>query len=114
MVANCCSSGKIALDDAKIECLFVTLDEAEVEPVYQLTSHAAAAALKRKIDMAWIERALAEPDWTQTDPAKPGVMHAFLRIAERNHRVLRVVYNPTVHPVRVITACFDRRLRGRP
>ncbi len=82
--------------------------------VYRLTSHAEAAALKRKIDLAWIERALAEPDWTEPDPAKPGVMHAFLRIAERNHRVLRVVYNPSVHPARVITVYFDRRLRGRP
>jgi len=85
-----------------------------VDPVYQLTSHAEAAALKRKIDPAWIERALTGPDWTEPDPAKPGVMHAFLRIAERNHRVLRVVYNPGVHPVRVITVYFDRRLRGRP
>jgi len=85
-----------------------------VDPVYRLTSHAEAAALKRKIDPAWIERALAEPDWTEPDPAKPDVMHAFLRIAERNHRVLRVVYNPSVHPVRVITVYFDRRLRGRP
>jgi hypothetical protein len=85
-----------------------------VERVYQLTSHAEAAALKRKIDVAWIERALAEPDWREPDRAKPGVMHAFLRIAERGHRVLRVVYNPSVHPVRVITVYFDRRLRGRP
>ena len=64
--------------------------------------------------MAWIERALAEPDWTQADPAKPGLMHAFLRVAERKDRVLRVVYNPSVHPVRVITVYFDRRMRGRP
>jgi len=85
-----------------------------VDPVYQLTSHAAAAALKRKIDQAWIQRALAEPEWTEHDPAKPGVMHAFLRIAERNDRVLRVVYNATVHPVRVVTVYFDRRLRGNP
>ena len=83
-------------------------------PVYQLTSHAAAAALKRKIEMTWIERALAEPEWTQPDPAKPGVMHAFLRIAERRDRVLRVVYNPSVQPVRVITVYFYRRLRGKP
>lgn len=41
-------------------------------------------------------------------------MHAFLRIAERNYRVLRVVYNPSVHPLRVITVYFDRRLKGRP
>jgi len=85
-----------------------------VVPVYQLTSHAEAAALKRKIHMAWIEHALASPDWRQPDPAKPGIMHAFLRAAERNYRVLRVVYNPSVHPLRVITVYFDRRLRGRP
>ena len=85
-----------------------------MDPVYQLTSHAEAAALKRKIDRAWIQRALARPDWRQPDPAKPDVMHAFLRIAERNYRVLRVVYNPSVHPLRVITVYFDRRLKGRP
>jgi hypothetical protein len=85
-----------------------------VGPVFQLTSHAAAAALKRKIDMAWIERALVEPDWTEPDPAKPGLMHALVRITERNHRVLRVVYNPSVHPVRVITVYFDRRPKVRP
>ena len=85
-----------------------------MDPAYKLTSHAEAAALKRKIDRTWIERALAAPDWTESDPAKPGVMHAFLRIAERSHRVLRVVYNPSVHPVLVITVYFDRRLRGRP
>ena len=82
--------------------------------LYRLTSHAETAALKRKIDLAWIERALAEPEWTEPDLAKPGVMHAFLRIAERNHRVLRVVYNRSVRPVRVITVYFDRRMRGRP
>lgn len=81
---------------------------------YQLTRHAEAALLKRKIELAWIERALAEPDWTEPDPEKSDVKHAFRRIAERNHRVLRVVYNPSVHPVRVITAYFDRRLKGRP
>ena len=81
---------------------------------FELTSHAEAAALKRKIDWAWIERALAEPEWREPDHSKPGVMHAFLRIAERNYRVLRVVYNARVHPVRVITVYFDRRLTGRP
>jgi hypothetical protein len=84
-----------------------------VDVVHQLTSHAAAAVSKRKIDMAWIERALADPDRREPDPTKPGVMHALLRIPERNDRVLRVVYNWTVHPVRVVTVYFDRRLRGR-
>ena len=85
-----------------------------VDPAYRLTSHAEVAALKRKIELAWIERALREPKWTARDPAKAGVMHAFLPIPERNDRVLRVVYNADVYPVRVITVYFDRRLRGRP
>ena len=85
-----------------------------MEFLYQLTSHAEAAASKRKIEMSWIKRALAVPDWREPDPTKRGVMHAFLRIGERNDRVLRVDYNPSVHPVRVITVYFDRRLRGRP
>ena len=81
--------------------------------VYQLTSHAEAAILKRKIEIAWIERALAAPDWKEVDASKPDLVHAFVRIAERNDRVLRVVYNATVHPARVITVYFDRRLRAR-
>ena len=56
--------------------------------VYQLTSHAEAAVLKRKIETAWIERALSDPDWREVDASKPGLMHAFVRIAERNDRVL--------------------------
>jgi len=87
---------------------------ADVSPPFQLTSHAEAAALKRKIELAWIERALSEPDWTHRDPAKAGVVHAFVRVPERNDRVLRVVYNASVHPLRVITVYFDRRVRGRP
>jgi hypothetical protein len=42
------------------------------------------------------------------------LVHAFVRIAERNNRVLRGVYNATIHPVRVVTVYFDRRLRGKP
>jgi hypothetical protein len=84
-----------------------------VRPAYQLTSHAETALRKRKIELAWLERALADPDWREVDASKPGLTHAFVRIAERNDRVLRVVYNATVDPVRVITAYFDRRLRGK-
>lgn len=38
--------------------------------------------LKRKIEIAWIERALAEPDWSEANASKPDLVHAILRIAE--------------------------------
>jgi len=40
-------------------------------------------------------------------------MHALGRIAERDGRVLRVVYNALVQPPRIVTAYFDRRERGK-
>jgi len=40
-------------------------------------------------------------------------MHALGRIAERDGRVLRVVYNAAVRPPRIVTVYFDRRERGK-
>ena len=39
--------------------------------------------------------------------------HALARIPERDDRVLRVVYNENVHPWRIVTAYFDRAMRGK-
>jgi hypothetical protein len=41
------------------------------------------------------------------------VIVALARIAERAERTLRVVYNASANPPRVVTAYFDRRLRDR-
>jgi hypothetical protein len=71
------------------------------------TVHAAAALVDRDIYPAWVERALARPDRTEPDRKDPSLLHALLRIPERDGRVLRVVYNPTVTPWRVVTVHFD-------
>ncbi len=39
--------------------------------------------------------------------------HAAGVIAERDGRILRVVYNGLVNPPRIVTVYFDRRQRGK-
>jgi len=81
---------------------------------YQLTAHAAAVIAEREIDPEWVRRVLSGPERTEADRSDPSLTHALGRIEERDHRVLRVVYNASVEPLRVVTAYFDRRLRGKP
>ena len=52
---------------------------------------------------------------TQSLPrrADSTLTHALGRIAERDGRVLRVVYNASVIPPRIVTVYFDRRQRGK-
>jgi hypothetical protein len=79
---------------------------------YELTAHAATVIREREIDAAWIERVLGKPERTEPDRFDPSLTHALAPIAERGGRVLRVVYNPSVDPKRIVTAYFDRRQRG--
>lgn len=80
---------------------------------YELTTHAATVTAERSIDADWIRRVLTRPERTEPDPSDPLLTHALGRIEERDQRVLRVVYNASVDPLRVVTAYFDRRQRGR-
>jgi hypothetical protein len=82
-------------------------------PRYQLSDHAAKRIQARKINEQWIIDALESPDREEPDQVDPNAMHALKKISEMDDRVLRVVYNPSVHPVRVISVHFDRRLRGK-
>ena len=79
---------------------------------YELTAHAATVVKERAIDAAWITRVLAEPKRTEPDRLDQSLVHALAPIPEWGNRVLRVVYNPNVEPLRVVTAYFDRRLKG--
>ena len=47
------------------------------------------------------------------DSRDPALLHALGRIAENEGRVLRVVYNPDGEYIRVVTAFFDRTMRGK-
>jgi len=76
---------------------------------YVLTEHAQDALAKRQILIGWMERTLEAPDLIERDPIDADLEHRFMRIAEFENRVLRVVVNVAVTPPRVVTVFFDRR-----
>lgn len=78
-----------------------------------LSAHAQTVIAERSIDPEWIERVLAKPERIANDESDPVLRHAIGRIPEYGNRVLRVVYNGSVEPVRVVTAYFDRTLRNK-
>jgi hypothetical protein len=82
-------------------------------PGYELTDHAMDVLAEREIATTWVVRVLAAPERTERDRSDPELVHALGRIAERDGRVLRVVYNAAVLPPRIVTVYFDRRERGK-
>ncbi|HPC95264.1 MAG TPA: DUF4258 domain-containing protein [Sedimentisphaerales bacterium] len=80
---------------------------------YHLTEHARDAVEKRGIRLAWLEKTLAAPEWTEKDVIDNELEHRLARIAEFGGRVLRVIVNTHAAPPRVVTAYFDRRRSGR-
>ena len=76
---------------------------------YALTEHARDALEKRLIPIAWMERALTQPEVTEPDPVDPDLEHRLARISEFGNRVLRVIVNSKRTPPLVVTVFFDRR-----
>ena len=77
----------------------------ERRPSFTLSAHAAVAISERGIDAKWIGRVLLRPERTEPHATDPTLRHALGRIAEREGRVLRVIYNEieTADPWRVVT-----------
>ncbi len=80
---------------------------------YVLTAHAADALGKRKIRREWLEHVLSAPSRRVPDSLDPALEHRLAIIPEHDNRVLRVIVSTRVDPVRVITAYFDRTMRGQ-
>ena len=80
---------------------------------YDLTQHARTVLAERRIATAWMERTLTSPALTEPDPDDPTLEFRFLKIPEFGDRVLRVVVNKQVAPVRVVSVYFDRSMKGR-
>jgi len=80
---------------------------------YKLTQHAADALEKRQIPKEWMEQVLMEPEWTEPDAIDGDLQHRLGRIADFQDCVLRVIVNPRVTPLRIVTVYFDRRRMKR-
>ena len=77
-----------------------------------LTAHERQAMAERGIPIDWVQRTVDGPASRSRDPYDHEVERCYLPIAERGDRVLRVAVNVTSDPWRVVTAFFDRSMRG--
>lgn len=80
---------------------------------YELSHHAADMLLRRGIRREWLELALDSPQRIEKDPDDPAIVHHLRTIEACEGRVLRVLYNDTVAPVRVVSVFLDRRMKGK-
>jgi len=81
---------------------------------HTLGTHAISTIRERNIRAEWIAATLSAPAATETDPNDPMLTHALCVIPEFGERVLRVIYNRTKQPPHVVTAFFDRGMKGKP
>jgi hypothetical protein len=88
------------------------VSEEHSPPRYELSAHAALTLNARGIELAWVQECLEGPERTELDRMDPALRHALRRIEGFGGRVLRVVYNPGAIPVLVVTAFFDRSVKG--
>lgn len=81
------------------------------------TKHAIERLEQRRIEKAWVERVLDNPDWVEPDPKNEKVRRAYGRVEEANRMILRVVYTDVRRGRLIITQFFDdgaeRRARSR-
>ena len=83
------------------------------EPRITFSLHAIDVLEQREIMIEWVARVVAEPVLLLPDSVDSRLMQAFGLVPERQGRVLRVVYNPEVDSVQVVTAFFDRSMKGK-
>ena len=76
------------------------------------TLHARHVMEEREISSEWVERAVSAPERRTRDPHDEAVERFYVRVPERGGRVLRVVVNTDAHPWRVVSAFFDRSMKG--
>ncbi len=77
----------------------------------QYSGHALEVIAARGLKRRWILRALKSPECKERQ--RDGTVHYLARVSERGKRVLRVIVNPGKRPPCVVTAFFDRRMKGK-
>ena len=80
---------------------------------YLLTAHASKVIEEREILIEWVVQTLKKPERLEDDINDSLLCHALAKIPEHGNRVLRVVYNKSTTPWRIVTVYFDRAQRGK-
>jgi hypothetical protein len=80
---------------------------------YLLSAHAETSIREREIAPAWIDAAMNEPDMRLPHESDPTLYQALKRIPDFGDRVLRVIVNATKEPPLIVTAYFDRTMKGK-
>lgn len=78
----------------------------------ELSRHAIRMMAERNIPEEWVQITVVAPALRIPDPNDPEVERFFRRIPEFGDRVLRVAVNTNVTPWRVVSAFFDRGMKG--
>ena len=80
-------------------------------PEMELSAHAQDMLKERNIREEWVWRTINTP--RRKRRGADGNMHYTKAIKEASGRVLHIVVNSDVHPTRIVTVFFDRRLGKR-
>ena len=80
---------------------------------YQLTKHAQHVLQEREIPIEFMESVLQNPQLSIPDENDPELEHLLAKIPEFGGRVLRIIINKKVDPVRIVTVYYDRKMRDK-
>jgi len=80
---------------------------------FTLSKHAEDAMHERGIGPEWVTETMTTPLIMEPDPDDSTLMHALRPIPEFGYRVLRVIFNQTRKPPHIVTAYFDRAMKGK-
>lgn len=81
--------------------------------VYGLTAHAKEVTEARGIRPVWLEQVVTHPQKSEPDRTDKTLTHHLGKITEYDGRVLRVVLSKRTKTPLIVTAYFDRTLKGK-
>jgi hypothetical protein len=81
--------------------------------MFEATKHAAIVIAARGIKHEWIAHAILQPAKSHADADDPLLEHRLAPIPAFGFRVLRVIFRRGTVPPLVITAYFDRTMKGK-
>ncbi|HTM79246.1 MAG TPA: DUF4258 domain-containing protein [Devosia sp.] len=72
------------------------------------TQHSLDVMRERAIELTWVERTVARPEWSEPDPLDDAVERRFAKVPERGGRYLRVACVETFTEIRILSTFLDR------